>query len=358
MESKVSGIFGYLVNTFVSYINGKISRSVNGFQENRKEISVKFGRNVFQVVQGYPLFSTKHCFVLPIFDEMLADEYLRRPFSDRLWILLMCFVLFFTTALRIGIFKDSFLCFFESLQISCGSSHQILKSSNSLKRLIYIQLFVYGFIIWNLYSAKMSSYLSSTNRGRELNTIEDIRKEKLTIWATFAMFNDDFYFKKVFPNSHFYKEQLEEGKFFQNITKNDFNKHVYSLNNSYGYLVPDYGWSFISLIQSLLTRKIFSVTTMCPEYSFLYPIHIGIRPVGIKEAAEMFYMRVLESGLYIIWQQFTYNDMKLKILKPLETNVMVLGFKFYKIAGLIGGAGISLSCFVFLIELILEYFRK
>lgn len=212
-------------------------------------------------------------------------------------------------------------------------------------------MFLYGFIIWNLYSAKMSSYLSSTNRGRTLETLDDIRNENLQLWVTYHVRLSDEIGKKILPLIYYYKENLLPGQLNVDVTREDFDKHIYLLNNSYGYLIKDYAWSYISLAQSLLSKKLFSKSNLCPEQGFIYPI-FTFRIIRMRETQEIFYMRVAESGLDYIWEQFSYYDIKFKLIKESKQNFMILGFKYFKIAWIIGFLGIGLSLIIFISEFI------
>lgn len=349
LEDRFSGIFGYLAYAFKDHINARIKRRDDTWNIHRSERNIKFEFNVFSLV-GYPLFSRKDCFMLPIVDEISMEEYLRKAFNNFIWLLILLFILYLSIMLRTCIYKDTFLCIFECITITCGSVHKGLTFQGFRKRFIYINLFLYGFIIWNIYSAKTSSFLSTTNRGTLLKNLDDIRSQKLILWASILYLNEGELFEQAFKYVYFYKKILGD-LFNHKVPRDIFNQHLYSLNNSYGYLISDYIWNHLCLYQSLLKRKTFSLSYMCPEQGFIYPISINYGNIfKIQEGLEIFYMKVLEGGFDYIWQQFTYYDIKFKVLKPDFESFIVLGFKYFETAWYILFLGISFGILVFIGE--------
>lgn len=353
----MSGVFGHLLYTYLNYINSRIRSKLKGNElENRHVEGVQFGYNNFVKGRGHPFYGTKLCLMLPIVDEILTQDYLRKAFSNFLWILLVIFIFYMTSILRTCIHIDFFDCFFESLTISCGSVYKGFNNNNSRKRLIYIQLFLYGFIVWNLYSAKMSSYLSTVNRGKRIESLEDIKKETFMLWASFDVYISDSAVKNTHPSLYFYKEHLRPGQVDFSIKRNIFDQHMFSFNNSLGYFVNDHVWPYISMYQSLLIRKVFSFSNMCPLVGRLYPL--SLTPlVRMVDTINLFYMHILESGLDLFWQQTSYFDMKFQILRKIETNYIVLGFQYFKIAWIIGFTGLVLSLIAFMMEFITSNFK-
>lgn len=329
-KTKYSGILGYLMYVFSDYINSRIKNKLNLTDlKNRKREYIMLGYNNFRKIDGFPLLSTKQCLMLPILDEILVHEYLRKAFSKWLWLFLLLFSLYISVILRFFIHRNLFDCVFESFTISCGSLYKGLSTQNLRDRIIYTLLFVYGFIIWNLYSAKTFSYLSSANKGRILKTIDDIIKEKVTLWTSIQMFEQEDLIKKEFPSIYSFKEKLTEGQFDLIVPRNTFTQNLYSLNNSFGYLIPDYTWSYISLTQSILNEKIFSISDFCFEFGYVYPINFYTNYVGMDEVKAFFYMRVLESGFDYIWRQFTYYDIKMKHFKTFKDTFLILNLTFF-----------------------------
>uniref|UniRef100_T1GWT2 Uncharacterized protein n=1 Tax=Megaselia scalaris TaxID=36166 RepID=T1GWT2_MEGSC len=306
LENRISGVFAYFAYSFRDYLYDKVMAKLIEFKKPFSERIVD--EMIFSFVftrrsDGYPLFSTKQCLMLPILDEISIQEYLRKPFTNWLWLLLVIFIIYISGILRGFIHEDSFQCFFESLTISCGSIYKGINSRNSRNRIIYLFLFLYGFVVWNLYSAKISSFLTTINRGRNLRTINDINNEKLVILASIPLFRSDKSLKWAFPEIYSFMRKFPDKRFLHNVSKNEFNELWLSMNNSFGYLIADYSWSYVSLIQSLLSRKLFSFSNLCPDKGFIYPTYFISKYVKLDETMDLFHMRVLENLKYftIAW---------------------------------------------------------
>lgn len=353
LENRISGVFAYFAYSFRDYLYDKVMAKLIEFKKPFSERIVD--EMIFSFVftrrsNGYPLFSTKQCLMLPILDEISIPEYLRKPFTNWLWLLLMIFIIYISGILRGFIHEDSFQCFFESLTISCGSIYKGINSRNSRNRIIYLFLFLYGFVVWNLYSAKNSSFLTTINRGRNLRTINDINNEKLVILASIPLFRSDKSLKWAFPEIYSFMRKFPDKRFLHNVSKNEFNELWLSMNNSFGYLIADYSWSYVSLIQSLLSRKLFSFSNLCPDKGFIYPTYFISKYVKLDETMDLFHMRVLESGFLYIWTQFTHFDIHFRRQKNFMDNLIILDLKYFTIAWYIVFLGLGISAIIFILE--------
>lgn len=72
----------------------------------------------------------------------------------------------------------------EVLTIFLGSIYKGFSFPSFLKRLIYLQLFLFGFIFLNFYNSKLSSIYTVPDSGKVLHTIEDIKRANITIWVS------------------------------------------------------------------------------------------------------------------------------------------------------------------------------
>lgn len=374
LKDRYSGILGYLIHTFKNYINTRIQKNVKFESLLSRENHTIYINDIHQgSSSGYPFLRTTECFMLPVQDEFLTQEYLRKAFTNYLWFILLILIFYLAAILRVFIHNDTFDCVFEILTISCGSVYKGFNSSNSKKRSIYVLLFVYGFIVFNMYSAKTWSYLSSINRGKTLETLEDIITRNLTLWASlridqnilynyfstftygkglsFNLTDDDLERDKSNKHLFKYKKDLPKHLAKFNVPNEIFFKNIFAPNISNGYLVNDFIWSHISLQQSLLSKKEFSFSNLCPYTKFIYPLITYYPYPEMSNTMEVFYIRVFEAGLPYIWLQYTQYDVKMKLLRKSSRNFIILGFKFFEIAWYIGFFGTFLSIIAFAIEL-------
>lgn len=357
-DGQYSGILIYMSKTLQDYLNSRMEYKINYHDlKSRREEKIYLDYTKVNEFFGRHLFISRNCYMLPVVHEILIHEYLVKAFTTKFWVFLIFFNFCLSALLRSVIHKDTFRCIFEVFSISCWTLHLGLKEVNLRKRLLYLQLFLYGFIIWNLYSAKMQSYLASPNRGRSLKTFEDIRKEHIKLW-TITSSEKSILFETDFPELLYSSFEMTPTEVDFIAPRELFKENVYSLNNEFGYLVPDYFWSFINLKQSQLIRKIFSFSDLCPRRGFINPFSMDYEFIRITEVIEIFYMRVLESGLNYIWLQFSYFDTKFKVLKNIESNFIILDFKYFQNAWIVAFVGVTFSTIVFILELIKHYFMK
>lgn len=203
-------------------------------------------------------------------------------------------------------------------------------------KFIYIGLFIYGFIIWNLHNAKLSSYLTTPSLGKTLNTIEDINRANVTLWGNYyrnVPGNFSKYMQMFYPSVYSYEQKLWKGKFNYSIKTEDFFNKLYEFDTSHGYLIPEIKWNFISRSQMLLTRKLFSFSKECLLYGFLYPFKMYSGYTILQDIVTTYIMKVIESGLDFAWEELSYQDIKFKFQTDFDkSEVQVLGFPYFEVA--------------------------
>lgn len=226
---------------------------------------------------------------------------------------------------------------------------------------IYLQLFLFGFIIWNLHNAKLSSYLVTPNMGKTLESIEDIYGANISLWAGyFKNIQNNFtvYMKNHNPKVYDFEQNTFKGIFNYSIDKIEFYEHIYNFDMSHGYLINDVKWSFISRSQKLLERKLFSYSDFCSEYGFLYPFFFHDGQKILTETIKCFTLKVLESGLDFAWQELSYLDINFRLHKNINENFQILGFGYFEISWWIIGVGIILAVLVFFVEVLKDKFKN
>lgn len=308
-----TGLIVYFKSAFEKYYENIRSRSFRKNYTNNDYVKdIYIDCKVSGVFEGYPLKSTKTCFMLPIIDEISLDEFMKKPFKNMVWILLIAFIIYFTIALRIVIFPDLFLSFFESLACSLGSIQRGIRN-----KVIYIQMFLYGFIIWNLYSAKLSSYLTTPYQGKPLKSLEDICNANITLLSDDSAYlrpgiNLTDYVRRIRPWIFEFQQNTFKGTFDYTIDTAEFHNHLQEFDSNYGYLVHNIKWEFLDRSQSLLKRKLFSYSDICLDYGFLYPFISNDDRPAFNEIFRYFAIKTSENGLIFAWEQRTYFDDKFK----------------------------------------------
>lgn len=353
-EVPTSGFLLYFASAFEKFYENRRDRIIyDKSKESKYIMKVTVNPKITQASDGYPLRITKLCLMLPIIDEISEQDFLKKPFEVWVWICLFIFLIYFTISLRIIAIPDFFLCFYESLAFTLGSIQNGINN-----KYVYLQMFLYGFIIWNLHNAKLSSYLTTPNLGRRLETVEDINEANITLWANFySKMNASLmkYMKKYHQKIYNYEQTTFRGKFNYSIGTEEFYKHLYNFDLSHGYLIDDIKWSFISRSQKLLKRKLFSYPDFCPEYGFVYPFYLLQRIRPLREIFASFTLKVIESGLDFAWEERSYMDINFKFRKSVEDFFHPLGIDYFKIIWWIFIFGIALGILSFCVEMFVQH---
>lgn len=354
-----TGLLTYYTSTFLKYYEDVRDKNIGKNQSKNHIIEyVLITAYVSDYSDGYPLKISKVCFMLPVVDEFSQPDFLKKPFKAWVWILTLIFLIYFTIILRLTLIPDWFLSFFEGLACSLGS---VQKGVNN--KVIYIQLFCYGFIIWNLYNAKLSSYLTTSNLGKELKSPEEINNANITLWANFYSkrgINVSEYLREFYPNILEFEQKIfKKGKFNYLITTEEFYERLYKFDVSHGYLINDIKWNFIRRSQMLLKRKLFKFSQFCSEYSFIYPLDLYGCKLLLQDFIKFFTLNVVESGLDIAWEQFTYNDIHFKFYPDINSSpIQTLRLEYFEVAWWILTFGITLSSITFLFEILFKNLYK
>lgn len=346
---KTSGLILYFNKAFSDYINSKVESFNDADNLLHNMVLHIDARITFKQMIGYPLLKTDVCFMLPILDEFKPQEFLKKPYKLEVWIAIAGVIIYFTFSLRLLTNMDIMISFLESISISCGSVCVGVISKATRIRLVYILLFVYGFIVWNQHNSILSSYLTTPNKGQKIDTLKKIKETGIKVWYNV----DDRSYKNMYliiPKIAAYRIHHLK-KQFSSILYNKFYNNLKIYNTSQGYMIPEFMWNTFKYAQLLLKRKLFSYTNICPTCGFVYPINPDVESPDMEEMFSYFTIRAQECGLTYIWTQFTYYDVKFKFLRMEIRSWKVIGFKFFEVTWWIGGVGMILSLVVFAAEI-------
>lgn len=338
-EGKMSGLIGFFQTAFEEYYNQVRSRGKKSYFMEGLEI-VGYIR---PIDDGYPLTLSQVCFMLPILNNIRPENYILKLFKVEVWLVFLGGLVTWSIILRIFFFDDFFSGFMETSTVLMGVAYRGLNSTSSSKRWTYIQLFLFGIMFLNLYNSQLSSYLTAPDPGKILKTFDDIKKNNITVTA-----HEDLTSSASDPVSTELEQKL--GNLYRIIPDHEID--YLNLDPNHGYLIPDHIWIFRDKFQKLLSRKIFSFSKICPYSGFIYPLSTEQKISLVNPILKSFTMKVQESGLIYIWEQFTYHDMKFHYKKDLEEVDVALGFDHFYLAWGILCVGLLLSGFVLGMELV------
>lgn len=240
ITSGETGVVQYLAKSFENYFNSRLKRYNKDF-ENILEDSFYSNTEVSSLDQyvGYPLMSSRVCVMLPILEDPDNFGNILKPFKVKLWLALGITILFLSFILTIVFFKSYFTSFMEVLTIFVGSNYKGFLLPSYLKRFIYLQLFLFGFIFLNFYNSKLSSVYTVPDSGKVLHTIEDIKRANITVWVSRINKRILTYYSRL-------KELKKElGPLYKYIKEKSYANKFSNLSTSRGYLVPDFLWTFL-----------------------------------------------------------------------------------------------------------------
>lgn len=372
-SSKISGICFKLFEAFVEYNNGTLRthyiekdrdhfRSIDVVKDFLYNKSIELTPMVYADIDysrlgsSYPLKLVDVCLVVPIKNEIPRFKYLIRPFKSEVWILFITSI--FVTGFGIYLLygkKDLSLAFMDSF---CNSlyldySGFLLHNDNLTKVSIYILLRIVGFIISNYYNALMSSFLATTIFGDQLNTFQDLQKNKLNIMVRESEFEQLLEAKDIgnnkLPNYFINLLIVKRGE--------EVSRHRNGLNNSFGYVATTERWEYLNLQQEFANKKVFRWTKMCfGQYLLSYPMWFDSL---YKDPINHFTLRVQSAGLYSHWRHNSFIDAvrhkELKIEFHSNKIFRPMGFNFFTYGWISLVVGLGLASSLFLGEL---YYSK
>lgn len=336
-NGNTTGSFFYYNKYFAEYINNYVAiKNVSYIKKLYSRIGDNFGEF------DYPLSTEEYCIIVPTMNQISKNLYITHPFEIELWLILGISSFYIALIIKL-VFKGSYIVriqnALEFVTMAPFSKEYSYKANSFGKAILQIIVFVmlisYGFIISNIYLARMSTYLTTYVYSKQIKTIDDLLESKLEVIRIYG--------ESYFPDLPKSIEISSKPK--------DFYKIFCTLSRNYSYIFWSRQWKFINECQSLLLRKNFELTDICDSKPHSFnsndPPHLYLNYMKI------FTMRVHESGLMQIWETFTQIDLKFdKQFKYLRDNEDVrepLSLLYFLICWriLIIGCIFSSICFLF-----------
>lgn len=303
----------YLQNVHVDRPLLKISDVLKLFTMKQIQISIHsyslFDRSIFG--GSYPIFNVDWCVMIPIGKEISRHLYVIRPLDWRLWTLLLFSVIYISFVLNTfdRILQDNRRLqhgrFGEAISSSIAFLAHIpltyRMASAHWKRIIgvYIPLMVLGFIISNLYTTLLASFMTTTFFEDDLTTISDLISAGIPMMI-----------KKhdATRTLQIFKIEKDIQSLMKVVGSEEFNDHCNRFNQSFAYLMPSDKWNFLSRQQKHLYRPIFRFSKKCISknlpVSFLmeYDSHLG-------KSLNNFILKVMASGLNQYWIERDFEEL-------------------------------------------------
>lgn len=325
-----TGVLSYFNKYFIDFLNRK-HHSTDFFTKQISLTSAVYSIPVpvrANPIAAYPLFMEgKMCIVVPSF-RLVAENIIFHPFERSTWFLISFTLLYFSSMTTLFMREPFFIGIQRSLSfITWTSLYPAYKNG----KLGHISLFsimcAFGFVLSNLYQAKISTFLTTHIYGKEIKTVDDIMKSKLTVLG-FDIYN----------------QQLKAGLHPVIKTVGSFDdafNNAFKFNANYGYSLYNWQWDFLRKSQELLPRKILVYTDICDQE--FDPYVSMSTPFQFEDDLNCFTLMVKEAGLMQIWETLTYIDLRnmklFKYLRDLEDIRKPLTMVYFLHAWYILGCG-------------------
>lgn len=313
MKSRSKGID--MVEIFNMFLDDELEMSVHIY--TLLETKVEGEKPV--VAMSYPVEIIKWCLMVPLKNEISKSMYIVFPFQLGVWMTVFGSVLYVSVIFKLlGYFNpsrsniDNFLILTTAIAFvfNINGFKKAPHNPSMMMFAICGMLFAFGFVITNMYMAYLSSFLTVTVFGKQINSLEDIVKENLTIQS---LSHTHMYMKNALNLSDFMLQFFQVEDDIDRFTQN---RDLF--NTAFGYPITTDRWKFLQIQQKQLTHKRFRLSDICfanvfSAYMMKYDSHLQ-RPL------EHFIMKARDAGLFSHWEGETFDlAMNKKFIKMLRS---------------------------------------
>ncbi|XP_073811923.1 uncharacterized protein [Musca autumnalis] len=324
---EVTGIAGHLYIEFVKHINGKFVElessgshpmMVDYENELLLEQTIDIGIHPFSQMLphnyhgSYPITNTNSCVLVPVIPEIFVGHYIPRILNLNMWLqIIVLFLSFQLVYFLIDMLDDGkchpwkyiSLTLRGMLSMPMGNiTNEKLFGILARKRALLIHMFVIvsGMLYCLTFVAALTSALSATIFGNDLETLEDLRRSNVPIMMLDYMFII-YNYLGIIPTT-----------FLSNIVIADVDtvsRHLNSLNTSYAYVVYNAEWNVLQSLQENLWKPRFRVATkLCIDNVYLtLPMQFNS---PFYHPLKDFILRIRETGLEAKWTKDILRDIR------------------------------------------------
>lgn len=246
---------------------------------------------------SYPFMYEKLCVIVPVPKAVPVHRNFIQPFQQDVWISIICGIFYITVMNYIvnavvSRRADMSASFLTCLCFIIGRG-EIGFFSHLNRRLlvIYLLLFLLGFILSNMYCALLTTFLTSPSYEPEIKTLADMSAAGLKIvgeYVEVAYLADRDRFKEYHP-------------FLKKISLAEFAKIKDTLNDTYAILMPTDAFEFLNDIQRYRNDVKFQNSKIC-ALEFYLAVLFKDESIYIDDFNDHV-LRILQSGLMSYWKR-------------------------------------------------------
>lgn len=252
---------------------------------------------------SYPITNTNSCVVVPVIPEIFPGLYITRTLNLNMWVLLLLmFFVFKITYIIIDkltygqwdVWNAISITLRGMLNMPFGNiAHSTAISRFSSKRilLVHMLLVLTGMIYSQIHIAALTSFLSTTLYGKQLETLEDLQRANISI-----MMLDYFYY--VYNYLDLIPTDSVSSVLIADV--DTVSKHLNSFNTSYAYIVYNEEWKVLQKLQEKLWKPRFKIApNLCiPDVYLSLPLQFNS---PFYHPLLKFILTIQETGLDQIW---------------------------------------------------------
>ncbi|XP_037729606.1 uncharacterized protein LOC119560305 [Drosophila subpulchrella] len=121
------------------------------------------------------------------------------------------------------------------------------RSSLSLRQL-FLAISVFGLVFSSLFSCKLSALLTMQSHHPQVENFDELRNSDLSVIVRLAIRS---YIEKKFGNN-FFEQEIPRAIFTNNV---EFHQQLFSLNDTYAYIMPLEKWNLLDNYQKTIRRR-------------------------------------------------------------------------------------------------------
>lgn len=254
-------------------------------------------------ILSYPLTIAQNCLIVPVRNEIPRYMYLLRPFHWSSWLLLLAAVLYISLALywlRPNLHASAGLSLLEAVcQLLFLGSPTRIYGPTWRYFLVALQLSVLGFVVTNWYSNQLSSFLTATLVGEQVDTFEQLIAQQQRILTKHHEI--PMLLQQVPPNLVEPVSRLVVG-----AEAGEQVRALLSFNTSYSYPFTVERWEFFALQQQYAQKPIYRYSSVCLGAPIIgFPMRLDSH---LEIPLKHFIMWVQSTGLYSHWLVSDFTD--------------------------------------------------
>ncbi|XP_055846962.1 uncharacterized protein LOC129912648 [Episyrphus balteatus] len=252
---------------------------------------------------SYPVSTEDFVIMVPVNGFLSPHEYFKRPFQTTVWITIAVFIVYI---IGIKVLMEKITTSRVNIWSNFSNTYLILLNLSTEKPIVsnyrfYLLVFLFAFIIRNLFGAYFQSFLTVFIKIKQFDTVQDLVNNNISIMCTY--FQWDLIQNKSYPKG--LKEIIQPA----NLRK--FSSEFMSMRNTnFAFVADEDRCQFFIDFQSLFRKSLFrrAKEAICRHhFGYLLPPNSPF-----KEILNDFIIDIKQTGLLQKWDSDVVYQAKLQ----------------------------------------------